>query len=156
MVIPATAGKQHRGYHRQQVHHVKKHYAKKIHRKKAFKPVVEAVIDVSSQTMSVTINGTAYASWRVSTGRKGYYTPHGSFRVSRMAAVYYSKKYDSSPMPHSVFFSGGNAIHGTTHTGSLGRPASHGCVRLAPGNAATLFNLIREYGAGRTRITVQN
>ncbi len=34
-------------------------------------------------------------------------------------------------------------IHGTADTASLGRPASHGCVRLAPQAIAELFPLVR-------------
>jgi lipoprotein-anchoring transpeptidase ErfK/SrfK len=70
--------------------------------------------------------------------------------------MWYSRKYDNSPMPHSIFFRGGYAVHGTNHVKSLGRPASHGCVRLAPGNARALYNLVRAHGAKNTRIVVQN
>ena len=80
---------------------------------------------------------TAY--WKVSTARSGYYTPRGTFGVTRTAKVYYSRKYDNSPMPNSVFFHGGYAIHGTGYIKNLGRPASHGCVRLHPQNAARLL-----------------
>jgi lipoprotein-anchoring transpeptidase ErfK/SrfK len=151
LVVPADAG---RSRHHKLHHHSHRHHHRMVKRKPRLPPVVVAKIDVSSQTMTVTVNGFPYAYWRVSTARKGYHTPHGYFGVSRMARVYYSKKYDNSPMPYSIFFSGGNAIHGTNHTGSLGRPASHGCVRLAPGNAATLFSLARKYGPRRTRIVV--
>jgi lipoprotein-anchoring transpeptidase ErfK/SrfK len=70
--------------------------------------------------------------------------------------MHYSSKYENSPMPHSVFFKGGYAIHGTGYIRSLGRPASHGCIRLAPGNAATLYGLIRQYGKGGTSIVITN
>jgi lipoprotein-anchoring transpeptidase ErfK/SrfK len=119
-------------------------------------PAVQVHIDISSQAMSVRVNGWHHASWRVSTGREGYYTPRGSYSVKRMAKVYYSKKYDNAPMPNSVFFHGGYAIHGTNQVSRLGRPASHGCVRLAPGNAAQLFALVQQYGPRRTRITLTN
>jgi lipoprotein-anchoring transpeptidase ErfK/SrfK len=119
-------------------------------------PVVQVYVDISSQAMSVRVNGWPHASWRVSTGREGYYTPRGSFSVKRMAKVYYSRKYDNAPMPNSVFFHGGYAIHATNHIRALGRPASHGCVRLAPGNAAQLYALVQQYGANRTRITLTN
>jgi len=57
-------------------------------------------------------------------------------------------------MPYSVFFRGGYAIHGTGYVKSLGRPVSHGCVRLHPRNAATLYRLVRSYGMGNTRIVI--
>jgi hypothetical protein len=58
-------------------------------------------------------------------------------------------------MPHSIFFTAaGHAIHGTNVVRRLGSPASHGCVRLAPGHAAKLFALVQSYGLGRTSIIV--
>ena len=117
---------------------------------------VSVVIDISSQTMSVKVNGWHWANWKVSTARSGYHTPRGNFRVQRTARVYYSRKYDNSPMPNSVFFHGGYAIHGTGHLKALGRPASHGCIRLHPSNAARLFNLVQDYGPRGVRITIVN
>lgn len=117
---------------------------------------VQVHIDISSQSMSVKVHGFPTAYWKVSTARSGYYTPRGNFGVTRMAKVYYSRKYDNSPMPNSVFFHGGYAIHGTGYLKSLGRPASHGCVRLHPQNAARLFALVQKYGPRRTRITLSN
>jgi lipoprotein-anchoring transpeptidase ErfK/SrfK len=70
--------------------------------------------------------------------------------------MHYSSKYENSPMPHSVFFRGGYAIHGTNYVKRLGRPASHGCIRLAPSNAATLYKLIRRHGMKKTRISIRN
>ena len=119
-------------------------------------PAVNVVIDISSQSMSVKVNGWPYGRWKVSTARSGYYTPRGTFRVQRTAKVYYSRKYDNSPMPNSVFFKGGYAIHGSYYVRSLGRPASHGCVRLHPSHAAKLYNLVQKYGSRSTRITVVN
>jgi lipoprotein-anchoring transpeptidase ErfK/SrfK len=128
---------------------------KKVKRYRAAPAAVQVHIDISSQSMSVRVNGSHYASWRVSTARSGYYTPRGSFGVTRMAKVYYSRKYDNSPMPNSIFFHGGYAIHGTGHIKSLGRPASHGCVRLHPSNAAALYALVQRHGR-RARITLTN
>jgi lipoprotein-anchoring transpeptidase ErfK/SrfK len=129
---------------------------KRKNRAPSLPPVVQVHIDISSQSMAVKVNGWHHASWRVSTGREGYYTPRGSYSVKRMAKVYYSRKYDNAPMPNSVFFHGGYAIHGTNHVKALGRPASHGCVRLAPGNAAALYALVQRHGPRRTRITLTN
>jgi lipoprotein-anchoring transpeptidase ErfK/SrfK len=107
---------------------------------------VVAKVSLSRQSMDVYINGSHYATWAVSTGKRGFGTPGGSYTVKRMARMHYSKKYHNSPMPYSMFFRGGYAVHGTGYVGQLGRPASHGCVRLAPGNAAQLFSLVGQYG----------
>ena len=119
-------------------------------------PVVQVHVDISSQTMSVNVNGWPYGYWRVSTGQQGYSTPRGTFGVTRTAKVYYSRKYDNAAMPNSVFFHGGYAIHGTSAIRSLGRPASHGCVGLHPTHAAALYSLVQQYGPRRTRITLTN
>ena len=113
-----------------------------------------AKVDIASQSMTVIVDGTVTAVWQVSTARRGYVTPRGVYRAQSLAVMHYSRKYDNSPMPHSVFFRGGYAIHATYHVKSLGRPASHGCVRLAPQNAATLFNLIRARGTRDTSIII--
>jgi lipoprotein-anchoring transpeptidase ErfK/SrfK len=130
--------------------------AKKRKRYRAAPPAaVQIHVDVSSQSMSVRVNGSHYASWRVSTGRQGFYTPRGSFSVKRMARMHYSRKYDNTPMPNSIFFHGGYAIHATGAIRSLGRPASHGCVRLHPSNAAALYSLVQRHGK-RARVTITN
>jgi lipoprotein-anchoring transpeptidase ErfK/SrfK len=111
-------------------------------------------IDKSSQQMTVTVNGGRQYSWPISTGRTGFGTPNGRFRPQRLARTYFSRKYYNSPMPHSIFFHGGFAIHGSYEIRSLGGPASHGCVRLHPRNAATLFSLVQQHGSASTQIVV--
>ncbi|MGI9383910.1 MAG: L,D-transpeptidase [Methyloligellaceae bacterium] len=113
-----------------------------------------ARIDLSQQRLHLFVNGARAYSWPVSTARRGYRTPLGSFRPQRLHRRYYSRKYHGSPMPYSVFFYGGYAIHGTTYLRSLGRPASHGCIRLHPRNAAVFFSLIQRHGRGNTRIVI--
>jgi len=117
---------------------------------------LEARIDVSAQTMTVVKHGRVIHRWKVSTARKGYVTPRGTYRPTRMHRMWHSRKYDMSPMPYSIFFKGGYAIHGTNYVKSLGRPASHGCVRLNTANAAKLYSLVRAVGPRNTRIVVVN
>jgi lipoprotein-anchoring transpeptidase ErfK/SrfK len=119
-------------------------------------PAVQVEIDISDQVMSVRVNGWSYGKWKVSTARDGYHTPRGSWRPIALAKEYYSKKYDDAPMPNSIFFYGGYAIHGTYYLKSLGHPASHGCVRLAPDKATALFNLVKKYGMDATRIVISD
>ncbi|MEP0454177.1 MAG: L,D-transpeptidase [Roseibium sp.] len=115
---------------------------------------VVAKIDLSDQRMRVYINGFPRHSWPVSTARSGYRTPIGTFKPGRMHERYFSKKYHNSPMPHSVFFYHGYAIHGTTAIKKLGSPASHGCVRLHPDNAKRLFPLIAKNGKKNAKIVI--
>ncbi|MGE0232544.1 MAG: L,D-transpeptidase [Flavobacteriaceae bacterium] len=115
---------------------------------------VLAHIDLSDQRMDVYVDGFKRYSWPVSTARRGYRTPVGTYRPTRMHEMWYSRKYDMSPMPHSIFFKGGYAVHGTTEVKYLGRPASHGCVRLHPDNARRLYQLVKSQGSKATRITI--
>jgi L,D-transpeptidase catalytic domain len=104
-------------------------------------------IDLSSQTMHVASGAGENYDWPISSGRPGHLTPQGRFHPLALFPIVYSSKYNNAPMPHSIFFYGQYAIHGTTAVGSLGRQASHGCVRLAPANAATLYAMVRAEGA---------
>ena len=115
--------------------------------------VVMILIDKSAQKMTVTVNGEDRYVWPVSTGRSGYDTPSGDFQPFRMEKDHYSREWDDAPMPNSIFFSKiGHAIHGTFEARNLGRPASHGCVRLSTQNAATLFALVKQEGVFNTRV----
>jgi hypothetical protein len=111
-------------------------------------------VDKSSQHMSVVVDGTVRYLWAVSTGRAHFGTPNGTYRPQRMARSWFSKEYYNSPMPYSIFFHRGYAIHGSYEISRLGGPASHGCIRLHPGNAATLFALVQQEGMGNTIISV--
>jgi lipoprotein-anchoring transpeptidase ErfK/SrfK len=103
-------------------------------------------IDLGAQRMEVE-SFCGHYTWPVSTARSGYYTPRGSFAPTGMQRMHYSRKFHMSPMPYSIFFRGGYAIHGSYETRSLGRPASHGCVRLDPANAALLYRMVEAEGA---------
>jgi lipoprotein-anchoring transpeptidase ErfK/SrfK len=111
-------------------------------------------VDITTQEMTVASDGRTIYTFDVSTGRKGYGTPTGSFKPIRMHKMWYSSKYENAPMPHSIFFYGGYAIHGTTDIAHLGQVASHGCVRLHPDNAELLFDLVGKVGMKNTKITL--
>ncbi len=103
-------------------------------------------IDLSTQRMQVESSSGSF-NWPVSTARSGYHTPRGYYAPTGMQRMHYSQKYDMTPMPYSIFFRGGYAIHGSYAMSSLGRPASHGCVRLAPSHAAQLYQMVQTEGA---------
>jgi hypothetical protein len=119
----------------------------------AFGEVVISV-DKSTQQMAVSVDGVPRYRFVVSTGRAGYGTPNGTYHPQRLAASWFSKLYYNSPMPHSIFFHGGYAIHGSYDIHRLGGPASHGCIRLHPANAAALFDLVKNEGKDATTIVV--
>jgi lipoprotein-anchoring transpeptidase ErfK/SrfK len=115
---------------------------------------IVARINISSQRMDVFVDGIPRYAWRVSTARPGYRTPIGTFRPTGIFRYHASTIYSGSPMPYSIFFLRGYAIHGSYETKYLGRPVSHGCVRLHPANAAVLYSLVKQYGTGNTLIQI--
>jgi lipoprotein-anchoring transpeptidase ErfK/SrfK len=117
-------------------------------------PTLFAVIDLGSQTMTVSDKNGQIASWKISSARGGYRTPTGTYTPHYTARMHYSKQYHMSPMPYSVFFNEGVAVHGTGDLRNLGRPASHGCVRSHPKNAKVFYDLVQKHGMQMTRVTV--
>lgn len=111
-------------------------------------------IELDAQRMTVRVDGDVRHIWPVSTARRGSVTPLGVFHPQGMARWHRSTLYHGAPMPHSIFFSGNYAIHGTTEIGRLGHRASHGCVRLHPAHARTLFGLVGDAGRANTRIEI--
>lgn len=103
-------------------------------------------VDLRDQRMQVQFEDNSY-DWKISSGRIGYLTPNGKYGVEWLSRDHKSKKYNMAPMPYAIFFNGGYAIHGTYETGNLGRPASHGCIRLSVENAKRLFSLVQSNGA---------
>jgi hypothetical protein len=109
--------------------------------------LVRIDVDLSTQTMHVVSGSGESYDWPISSGRAGHLTPTGWYRPVGLYPMVHSAKYGNAPMPHSIFFRSQYAIHGTTAVGALGRPASHGCIRLAPGNAARLYAMVKAEGA---------
>ncbi len=113
-------------------------------------------VDTGAQQMTVEVDGATRWTWPVSTGRPGYRTPKGSYTAFRLERTHFSREWDEAPMPHSIFFTRrGHAIHGSYETKRLGRPVSHGCVRLHPANAAKLFGLVERRGVTGATVIVK-
>jgi len=113
-------------------------------------------INKASQKMTVAVDGEREYVWLVSTGAPGYDTPSGTFKPVRMEADHFSEEWDDAPMPHSIFFTPiGHAIHGSPYVKRLGTRVSHGCVRLAPDNASTLYAMVEKAGLRNTTVVVR-
>ena len=128
---------------------------KKLKKELASKHIY-AKIDISKQMMMVYKGGKHIYTWKVSTGKNGYRTPRGDYKPTYITRMHYSKTYYNSPMPYSIFFKGGYAIHGTKSVSRLGSRASHGCVRLLTSNAKKLYKLVRKFGRYNTKIQIVN
>src|ERR1700728_1664095 len=116
---------------------------------------IDIAIDKNTQQMSVAVDGAQRYTWPVSTGRPGYDTPNGTFKVNRMDADHLSQEWDNAPMPHTMFFDmRGHAIHGFSDVKHLGLPVSHGCVRLSPDHATTLFDMVKTQTMANTKVVI--
>ena len=125
---------------------------------RAANPATQAVlinIDKATQHMTVFVDGVQKYDWPVSTGKRGYSTPSGNFTTTSMNEIWYSKEWDNAPMPHAIFFmKDGHAIHGSYEVKRLGKPASHGCVRISPQNATVLYDLVKQTGLENTQVVL--
>lgn len=74
-----------------------------------------------------------------STALPQYDLKEGRYGVYLREKKHWSREWEVW-MPHSLFFHRGYALHATTMVRQLGRPASHGCVRLRPKDAEKLYN----------------
>jgi lipoprotein-anchoring transpeptidase ErfK/SrfK len=117
-------------------------------------PTLFAEIDLTNQRMTVSDASGVLGSWKISSARGGYVTPTGTYTVNWTSRMHYSRQYHFSPMPYSVFFNEGVAVHGTNAISNLGRPASHGCVRAHPKDAKKFYDLVHAHGPKLTRIVV--
>jgi lipoprotein-anchoring transpeptidase ErfK/SrfK len=118
-------------------------------------PTIVINIDKTKQRMTVLLDGVQRYDWPVSTGKAGYSTPSGTFTPFSMNKVWYSKEWDNAPMPHAIFFmKDGHAIHGSYEVKHLGKAVSHGCVRISPQNATTLYTLVEKSGLKNTQVVL--
>lgn len=112
-------------------------------------------VDKSAQRMTVVQDGAQLYVWPVSTGASGYDTPAGDWKPFRMEKDHFSKEWDDAPMPNSIFFTQvGHAIHGTLDAKNLGKPVSHGCVRLSRANSEVLWDLVKKNKMANTKVVL--
>lgn len=115
-----------------------------------------AKVSIKKQTILISLDNELIYKWAVSTGRKGFETPPGYYNGQRKYVLWRSRTYDNAPMPFAVFFFEGYAVHGTTAISQLGKPASHGCVRVTTPHAKTFYDLVDEVGLSQTLVIVEN
>ena len=115
---------------------------------------VLARVSISTQTMKVYHEGRLLYTWPVSTAKAGKITPAGTFEPELLSKNHRSRRYNNAPMPYAIFYDGNYAIHGTDQIKRLGKPASHGCVRLHPDNAKILFQMVKAEGMENTRVVI--
>lgn len=107
---------------------------------------VLAHVDLSEQRLHLYVDGEKKDTWKISGGKKPGWTHTGTFRPQFLSRNHRSRLFRGAPMPYAVFYDSHWAVHGTTAIKRLGKPASHGCVRLHPKHAAIFFNLVAKQG----------
>jgi lipoprotein-anchoring transpeptidase ErfK/SrfK len=102
-------------------------------------------VSLAEQRLTIWEDGVVVGRSMVSTGVAGHETPRGVFTVLQKKRMHRSNIYSNAPMPFMQRITwSGVALHQGHVTG---RPASHGCIRLAPANAAKLFRIVQLEGA---------
>ena len=99
-------------------------------------------VDLSSQTVSAYRGHEEVRTFLVSTGTWRYPTVTGRFSIlsKHEADDMRGPGYDLKDVPHTMYFHGDYALHGTYWHDSFGTPMSHGCVNLEAEDARWLFD----------------
>lgn len=101
--------------------------------------IARACIDLAHNKAWLLRGGVVeYGPVPITSGRPGYRTPVGTFRVLSRERLHLSREFDNAPMPYSVFFIPGIAFH----QGSLG-VTSHGCIHLSKAAAIRFFTTLK-------------
>lgn len=117
---------------------------------------VRITVDLSSQRLTLA-SPELDASFVISSGLPPKNTTPGSgkcFKPDFLRKMHYSSLYNNAPMPHSVFFNGNIAIHGTLAEDKLGAPASKGCIRTSLADAEAIYGIVKAHGKENTSICV--
>jgi lipoprotein-anchoring transpeptidase ErfK/SrfK len=99
-------------------------------------------IDLSTQRLVAWEGNKAVYAIVVSTGKGSTPTRVGTFaiqtkyRTTRMIG----DDYDLPNVPYTMYYDGGNAIHGAYWHNLFGNPVTHGCTNVAVNHAKWLFN----------------
>lgn len=103
-------------------------------------------VDLEQQTLVAYEEHRPVFATAVSTGKEGYSTKSGVFRIywkvgqtDMKNEVGADEQYLASSVPWSMFFWKGQALHGAYWHDDFGIPKSHGCINLAPRDARFLF-----------------
>ncbi|HEX2252570.1 MAG TPA: L,D-transpeptidase [Thermoanaerobaculia bacterium] len=121
---------------------------------------LEIVVNVPAGELAVLQDGVTVRTYPVTVGVRGHATPVGEFNLTRTVwnpwwhppnSAWARNKRPQPPGPNNamgrakLYFKPLYFIHGTAETDKLGRPASHGCVRMANEDVIELAKLVHRY-----------
>ncbi len=102
-------------------------------------------VNLSAQTVTLYENGQVYQHWSMSSGKSGWETHTGEFRIGWKTALQdmgCAPGYDwcTKDVPWVAYFNGDEGFHGTYWHNNFGTPMSHGCINLTVANAKLLYD----------------
>ncbi|HYE84305.1 MAG TPA: L,D-transpeptidase family protein [Clostridia bacterium] len=98
-------------------------------------------IDLTERTLYLFKDGKQIRNYSVAIGTKKNPSPIGVFKIVEKG--YWGKSFGGRWMGLNVPW-GTYGIHGTTKPDSIGRAASHGCIRMRNKDAAELYKLVKK------------
>ena len=104
-------------------------------------------VNLSSQTTTLYENGQAVQSWAISSGKDGFNSGTGDFRINakldsqNMGNRDLTKApyYFTPDVPYVMYYNGDEALHGTYWHDNFGAQMSHGCINMPVGAAEYVF-----------------
>jgi hypothetical protein len=103
-------------------------------------------VDLATQVLVAYEGDRPVFATMISTGREGFETPTGTFRIQskHVSATMDdpdagAEAYSIEDVPWTMYFEESYALHAAFWHDRFGRPRSHGCVNLAPADARWVF-----------------
>ena len=133
-------------------------------------PDLRIEVNIPAGRLDLYQYGTLTKSYPVSVGYAPYHTPVGKFEMHRVIwnpwwhppeSEWAAKRTKTAPGPSNPM---GRAklhlteliyIHGTIARSKLGRPASHGCIRMANESVLELARIVAEHTAALDTVTIR-
>jgi lipoprotein-anchoring transpeptidase ErfK/SrfK len=109
------------------------------------------VVSLQDRKLALVENGRVKKIYTVAVGRPSSPSPVGSFKIARRVAnpVYQHDGKTVQPGPSNPVGTrwmglsiAGYGIHGTNEPRSIGKAASHGCIRMAKNDLEELYSLV--------------
>jgi hypothetical protein len=112
----------------------------------------QIVVSIPDHRLALIVDGDVKKVYPVATGRDETPSPTGSFKIANRVVnpTYYHQGKQVEPGPGNPVGTRwigldekGYGIHGTNAPGSIGKSASHGCIRMAKKDLEEFFEIVR-------------
>ncbi len=96
------------------------------------------IVSLKRQVLYIVDGDKVERTIAIASGREGYRTPRGQYRIYRKERNSYSHQFNVN-LPWASYFVRGIAFHSSNDVAR--RPASHGCIRVPPPFAREVYRL---------------